>query len=151
MKSRKNIKTLENWWLTLKSFLWSPYFSFWTESLCMIHSNGKVRQKREKSSKIDSLKSGADSKYYIDKSIYLTKYFEDLSQIGCAWFFFSNWITPRSKLMRNFICRKYVSWFRHFYGITCITICDWGEIFQIFSYIFKHAYKIYKFWERFNG
>ena len=64
----------------------------------MIHSNGKVRQKREKSSKIDSLKSGADSMYYIDKNIYLTKYFEDLSQIKCSWFLFSNWITPRNRL-----------------------------------------------------
>ena len=132
MKSRKNIKTLENWWLTLKSFLWSPYFSFWTESLCMIHSNGKVRQKREKSSKIDLLKSGADSKYYIDKSIYLTKYFEDLSQIGCAWFFFSNWITPRSKPMRNLISRKYVSWFRHFYGIT------W-KLFRTLRYVIERG------------
>ena len=71
----------------------------------MIHSNGTVRQKRGKSSKIDLLKSGADSKYYIDKSIYLTKHFEDLSQTKCSWFLFSNWITPRIMRMCNFIYR----------------------------------------------
>ena len=146
MKSRKNIKTLENWWLTLKSFLWSPYFSFWTESLCMIHSNGKVRQKREKSSKIDSLKSGADSKYYIDKSIYLTKYFEDLSQIKCSWFLFSNWITPRNRLSLcvTFIYRImfhglqiYMEYHENYFGKIIFRL--------IFSYIFKPSYKISKF------
>ena len=109
-----------------------------------MYDSFKWQSKAEKgeSSKIDLLKSGADSKYYIDKSIYLTKYFEDLSQIKCSWFLFSNWITPRNRLSLcvTFIYRImfhglqiYMEYHENYFGKIIFRLRDISNIFIHFQ------------------